>query len=349
MPGVGVGRSGNAVRLDDRVEQDLADVHRVDAVDQGEVGLGDQGEPVVGQTLDQVHLPQRPGPIQPPGHDPPDELPELGRRPGPRQRRAPHVVGEVEVLVVHPDRPGQPGGHAADPLPVAGHEGDAFADQGDQTLVVERLTAGIEDVHRADMARRVCRVQGQQRHLDRSQALRHDGPPLHHGRGQANTLLPPQHPHSVAAGSRGTGPSGCSCSLGGRRVSISTPERAERMWSLSSTSRRVAWAAGGVAVAALLTACTSAPEVTATPSPSPSSLDREHAQPGILSERDPDAQPHAEPVRDGGRADRADHRYQDRRREGQPQRGEDQGRGRPEGDLERGQRRGRRDPRAHRR
>jgi len=42
------------------------------------------------------------------------------------------------------------------------------------------------------------------------------------------------------------------------------------MWSLSSTSRRVAWAAGGVAVAALLTACTSAPEVTATPSPSPS-------------------------------------------------------------------------------
>jgi hypothetical protein len=45
-------------------------------------------------------------------------------------------------------------------------------------------------------------------------------------------------------------------------------ERVERMWSWSNTRRRVARAAGGIALAALLTACTSAPEVTATPAPS---------------------------------------------------------------------------------
>ena len=91
--------------------------------------LADQREPVVRQPLDQVHLPQRPRAVQPPGQHPPDELPELFRRSRPRQRRAPHVEGEVEVLVVDPDRPGQPGRHAADPLPIARHEGDPFPDQ----------------------------------------------------------------------------------------------------------------------------------------------------------------------------------------------------------------------------
>ena len=43
------------------------------------------------------------------------------------------------------------------------------------------------------------------------------------------------------------------------------------MWSWSNTRRRVAWAVGGAALAALLSACTSAPEVTATPAPSASS------------------------------------------------------------------------------
>ena len=165
--------AGDAVRLGDGVQQHLADIDRVDAVDQSEVGLGHQGEPVVLQTLDQVHLPERPRPVQPAGQDPADELPQLFRRTRPRQRRAAHVEGEVEVLVVHPDRAGQPGRHAADPLPVARHEGDPVPDQPDQPLVVEGLAAGVEDVDGADVARRVRGVQGQQRHLQGGQALRH--------------------------------------------------------------------------------------------------------------------------------------------------------------------------------
>jgi hypothetical protein len=43
------------------------------------------------------------------------------------------------------------------------------------------------------------------------------------------------------------------------------------MWSWSNTGPKVARAAGGVALVALLAACTSAPEVTATPAPSASS------------------------------------------------------------------------------
>jgi len=65
------------------------------------------------------------------------------------------------------------------------------------------------------------------------------------------------------------------------------------MWSLSSTSRRVAWAAGGVAVAALLTACTSAPEVTATASPSPSTSTASTPTPAASASATPTPSPSA--------------------------------------------------------
>jgi hypothetical protein len=42
------------------------------------------------------------------------------------------------------------------------------------------------------------------------------------------------------------------------------------MWGWASSRRRVCWALSSVAATALLAACTSAPEVTASPSPSPS-------------------------------------------------------------------------------
>ena len=62
------------------------------------------------QPLDEVHLPQRPGAVQRSGDDARHELLELlhGARAG--QRRLPHVVGEVEVVVVDPDRPRQAAG-----------------------------------------------------------------------------------------------------------------------------------------------------------------------------------------------------------------------------------------------
>ena len=59
--------------------------------------------------------------------DPGDELLQLlvGARPG--QRRAAHVVGDVEVLVVDPHRVGEPARDLADPLPVARDERDALS------------------------------------------------------------------------------------------------------------------------------------------------------------------------------------------------------------------------------
>ena len=59
------------------VEHDLAEVDRVDAVDQRLVHLGDHGEAVALEALDDVHLPERPGAVQPARLHPRDELLEL--------------------------------------------------------------------------------------------------------------------------------------------------------------------------------------------------------------------------------------------------------------------------------
>ena len=57
--------------------------------------------------------------------------------PGSRQRGAAYVVGEVEVLVVDPDRVRETARHPAYALAVAGHERDPVVDVGEQRVVVE--------------------------------------------------------------------------------------------------------------------------------------------------------------------------------------------------------------------
>ena len=106
------------------------------------MGLGYQREPAVFQTLDQIHFPQRPRSIESPGQDPADELPELGERARSRQRRAPYVEGEVEILVVDPYRSSELCGNPSHPLPIARHEGDPFADQGNEPFIVETIRTG---------------------------------------------------------------------------------------------------------------------------------------------------------------------------------------------------------------
>ena len=89
------------------VEQHLAEVDGRDAVDQDLVGLGEQRDPAVLEPLDEVHLPQRTVGVEPARHDPRGQLAQLVHRARTRQRGAAYVVGEVEVLVVDPDRVGQ--------------------------------------------------------------------------------------------------------------------------------------------------------------------------------------------------------------------------------------------------
>ena len=151
------------------VEQDLADVDGRAAVDEDLVGLREQGDAAALQPLDEVHLPQRPGAVQPPRHDPGDQLAELVDRARAGQRGATHVVGEVEVRVVHPDRVGEPAGHLPHHLAVARHERDPVVDVGDQAVVVEArelpgskistvaLCIGVRAVSRARTARSLPR------------------------------------------------------------------------------------------------------------------------------------------------------------------------------------------------
>src|SRR5687768_1041012 len=85
------------------------------------------------------------------------------------------MEGEVEVLVVHPDRGGEPCGNPTDTLPVPRHERDALADQRNQPLVVEALSTGVENVDSTDVARSVDCIQGQQGNLERCEPLWHMG------------------------------------------------------------------------------------------------------------------------------------------------------------------------------
>src|SRR6266566_3781906 len=87
------------------VEQHRGQVHAADPVDQRVVGLGDQREAVVPQTLDQPHLPQGLGAIELLGEDPRGEAAQLVPAAGRGQRGVADVVLEVEARVIDPHGP----------------------------------------------------------------------------------------------------------------------------------------------------------------------------------------------------------------------------------------------------
>ena len=163
-------------RLGVDVEDHLAEVDGGDAVDQHLVGLGEDREPALLQPLDQVDLPERAVPVELARHDPGGQLAELVHRPRARQRRAAYVVGQVEVVVVHPHRAGQPAGDGADPLAVARHERDAVGDQPDQAVVVEPVGRRLEDLEGRVVHGRARRLGDQEGHVVGAEALAHRYP-----------------------------------------------------------------------------------------------------------------------------------------------------------------------------
>ena len=118
-------------------------------VDQRVVRLGQDGPAVVLESLDDPDLPEGLRPIELLGHDPPDELAQLGLAARCRQRGVAQVVLDVEVGIVHPDRPAELEGDEAHLLAVARHQVELGLDHVDH--VGERRLGPLEDRHRGDV------------------------------------------------------------------------------------------------------------------------------------------------------------------------------------------------------
>ena len=167
---------GERLGLRRHVEQHLAEVDGLDAVDQDLVGLREHREPAALEPLDEVDLPQRPAAVQRSGHDPGDQLAQLvvaararAARSGGRGRRG-RSPGRRPT-------PGWRGGRApAEPLPVARHEGDPVGDQADQGRVVEARVAGLEDLDGRVVHRGRRRLVGQEGQVARPQPVAHRHP-----------------------------------------------------------------------------------------------------------------------------------------------------------------------------
>ena len=78
------------------------------------VHLGQIGDPAAFQTLDEPQLPQRSGPVERVGHQPPDQILEFAPAARRRNRDAADVVVDVQGGVLDQPRPVQP-------VPGAGH------------------------------------------------------------------------------------------------------------------------------------------------------------------------------------------------------------------------------------
>jgi hypothetical protein len=94
------------------------------------MGLRDNGDAVVLQPLDQVHLPQGAIVIKRPAEQPCSELIELLATTWPGNGGTSHVMLEIELLVVDPDRPGDTKWDLAHMLAVPGDHGDSGRDAG---------------------------------------------------------------------------------------------------------------------------------------------------------------------------------------------------------------------------
>src|SRR4029079_1618859 len=78
--------------------------------------------------------------------------------------------------VVGPDGGGEGTGHAASPLPIAGHERDPVSDQPDQRRMVEPRRAGVEDLHGRVVPRGGRGLRGEEDVVARPEPLAHAHP-----------------------------------------------------------------------------------------------------------------------------------------------------------------------------
>src|SRR5271166_2103815 len=91
-----------------RVEEDVSDVHRTDAVDHGMMHLGRKHPPATLEPVDKGHLPERSGAVEAVRPEVAEPLVQLCMTARRRQSRVAHVCGEIESRIRDPCRPAQP-------------------------------------------------------------------------------------------------------------------------------------------------------------------------------------------------------------------------------------------------
>ena len=131
------------------VEQHCHQVGAGDSVDHAVVHFADERPTIGGQPVDHPHLPQRTRSIELLRHQPAHQVLQVMLITWGRERRVPHVVGQVEVGIVDPHRMTQASRHEPDLLPIAGQQWElAFDQRGD---VADRRGWAGEDGTRADV------------------------------------------------------------------------------------------------------------------------------------------------------------------------------------------------------
>ncbi len=110
----------------------------------------------------------------------PDQLAQLGLAAGGGQGRVAHVVLDVEVRVVHPDRAAQLEGDELHHLAVARHQGELGVDHGDD--VGEGRRRALEDGDRGDVHVADVVLDVEERRVQRAQPVSAHRPSLPRGR-----------------------------------------------------------------------------------------------------------------------------------------------------------------------
>ncbi len=167
------GVRGRLRRLALRVEQDRQQVGPRYAVDHAVVHLRDERPVTVLQALDHPHLPQRLRAVELLGHEPADEVAELAIAARRRQRGVAEVIAEVEMRVVHPERPAEVQRDEPHPLAVTRHERELPGDQVGEVAVLR--SRALEDPHRPDVHVVDVVLDVEERGVERAHAI-HRGP-----------------------------------------------------------------------------------------------------------------------------------------------------------------------------
>ena len=189
------------------VEDQVADVHRPDAVDHAVVGLGGERPAPVLEALDDHHFPKRTQAVQALGEEGRGPVLQLGAPAGLRERRARYLPGEIERRVRLPLGPREPAGvRLREPLAVSRELAESLREMSAQLLgrrCPSRLHA-VEDHDRPDVhvGALVGLLELEERGVKRCQSAAHDRIPSPDGIVRPTAGLPvgPLHAPSRPAG-----------------------------------------------------------------------------------------------------------------------------------------------------